>query len=413
MGNLKWQQALSTGLADALVWIWFLQTAYLSHFTEQVVLMRTLSDSLPMLSVAFTLVVNFTLMATRWDAIPMWYRTGCGIGGSLCTAGLLLLSFLSGLSSTLGIIVYVLFVIFYCGSQILRVETLAKVPNIQSLVLTLIISLLAYYGVSALLLMTPLAAYNVIVIGLPLAFLYRAMRPLSPLPFGKSSSATKAFFSVPTLLLVLFGISGGLITSSGGSNPAITITGLFSMPDPMHLVMVLANMGLGIMAALAVKARRGMYFAFMSIIWMAGAYLGAFLLRIMPPIPSSVLMLLAGLIGLAIIVSFLVDSDMWLGKEVKNMPAEEDPASTLVKASPATKDSSQPEDSVDEIALLAQGKNLTRREQEVLALLIEGRSVPVICERLFISEGTARTHVKHIYQKLEVHNRQELLDLVK
>lgn len=45
------------------------------------------------------------------------------------------------------------------------------------------------------------------------------------------------------------------------------------------------------------------------------------------------------------------------------------------------------------------------------ALLIEGRSLPVIQERLSISEGTARTHAKHIYEKTGVHTKQELIDL--
>ena len=55
---------------------------------------------------------------------------------------------------------------------------------------------------------------------------------------------------------------------------------------------------------------------------------------------------------------------------------------------------------------------LTPREQEILSLLVRGRSKAHIAEAFLISENTVRGHVKHIYAKLEVHGKQELLDKV-
>lgn len=55
---------------------------------------------------------------------------------------------------------------------------------------------------------------------------------------------------------------------------------------------------------------------------------------------------------------------------------------------------------------------LTPRETEVFALLARGRSVPYIRDALVISKGTVVTHTKHIYSKLDVHTRQDLIDLV-
>ena len=55
---------------------------------------------------------------------------------------------------------------------------------------------------------------------------------------------------------------------------------------------------------------------------------------------------------------------------------------------------------------------LTNRESEVLDLLIQGRRASWIAQKLYISDNTARAHVKHIYQKLGVHTREELLDFI-
>ncbi|MEM7574790.1 MAG: response regulator transcription factor [Bacteroidota bacterium] len=54
------------------------------------------------------------------------------------------------------------------------------------------------------------------------------------------------------------------------------------------------------------------------------------------------------------------------------------------------------------------GQNpLSEREQQVLQLLCEGESYRGISEQLFVSGNTVRTHIKHIYEKLQVHSRAE------
>ncbi len=55
---------------------------------------------------------------------------------------------------------------------------------------------------------------------------------------------------------------------------------------------------------------------------------------------------------------------------------------------------------------------LSRRETEILFFLAKGHNAAYIQEKLFISEGTAKTHIRHIYRKLDVHNQQDLMRMV-
>ena len=48
---------------------------------------------------------------------------------------------------------------------------------------------------------------------------------------------------------------------------------------------------------------------------------------------------------------------------------------------------------------------LTRREQEVLALVAEGLTNAEVGSLLWISAGTVRRHLENAYAKLEVHTR--------
>ena len=92
-------------------------------------------------------------------------------------------------------------------------------------------------------------------------------------------------------------------------------------------------------------------------------------------------------------------------------------APAVAGASPSAADhlsqNPQPVDSIGQrVALLAREHKLTPRETEVFGLLAHGRSIPYVRDALIISRDTAATHAKHIYAKLDVHSRQELIDLV-
>lgn len=51
--------------------------------------------------------------------------------------------------------------------------------------------------------------------------------------------------------------------------------------------------------------------------------------------------------------------------------------------------------------------NLTNREKEILSKLSKGNSYKLIAAELVISIDTVRTHIKNIYEKLQVHTQTE------
>jgi DNA-binding CsgD family transcriptional regulator len=61
---------------------------------------------------------------------------------------------------------------------------------------------------------------------------------------------------------------------------------------------------------------------------------------------------------------------------------------------------------------IAEKYQLSPKETEIMVLYAKGRSSAHIQKELFISRGTCTTHLRHIYQKLNVHDKQEFLDLI-
>lgn len=55
-------------------------------------------------------------------------------------------------------------------------------------------------------------------------------------------------------------------------------------------------------------------------------------------------------------------------------------------------------------------KKLTEREKEILLLLSEGLRYKEIADKLFLSTETVRTHIRNIYEKLQVNSRTEALN---
>ncbi len=76
----------------------------------------------------------------------------------------------------------------------------------------------------------------------------------------------------------------------------------------------------------------------------------------------------------------------------------------------------EPAESGDEIpeacAELAGRSGLTPREREVLSLLARGRTAAYVGRSLGISPDTAKTHIRSVYRKMDIHTQQDLMDLI-
>lgn len=67
---------------------------------------------------------------------------------------------------------------------------------------------------------------------------------------------------------------------------------------------------------------------------------------------------------------------------------------------------------IEEEAVIAFGAkwHLSKREMEILPLLLQGKTAVYISEQLYVAPGTVKTHVYNIYRKLDIHSKMELLD---
>ncbi|HMA54634.1 MAG TPA: LuxR C-terminal-related transcriptional regulator, partial [Acidobacteriota bacterium] len=63
----------------------------------------------------------------------------------------------------------------------------------------------------------------------------------------------------------------------------------------------------------------------------------------------------------------------------------------------------------DAFAAFAEGLSLTPREGEIVRLLLEGKDSKQITAELFISDHTVKNHIHHVYRKLGIKNRIQLV----
>lgn len=138
--------------------------------------------------------------------------------------------------------------------------------------------------------------------------------------------------------------------------------------------------------------------------------------------PLGALLGLAVLMGLPAAVSNVAVAGVILALFVTAMLAVPDQGSAESALAPIRheneKESAEPSGSFEmefeaRCMQVCERYGLSAREKDVFLLLGRGRDAPYIREALFISRNTVNTHVKHIYRKMGIHSKQELLDMLK
>jgi DNA-binding CsgD family transcriptional regulator len=69
-------------------------------------------------------------------------------------------------------------------------------------------------------------------------------------------------------------------------------------------------------------------------------------------------------------------------------------------------------DKGDVLDLLARDHKISKREREIMELILQGKSNKQIQELLFISLHTVKNHIYNLYQKLNIKSRNQLMSLV-
>lgn len=120
--------------------------------------------------------------------------------------------------------------------------------------------------------------------------------------------------------------------------------------------------------------------------------------NLMPPATSGHgLYLVLGIVYLVVIAAFLNAGGLARKVEPVSATAEGNDSGAVPTAG---------------VAAVASAHGLTPRESEILEYLLRGKSVPAVAAEVLLSVNTVRTHIAHIYQKFDVHSRDELVAVV-
>lgn len=379
------RQAAHIALLDSIIWLWFHQIVYGGPFVRQFLAPHAIA--LPDLIMSVALAIG--IARARWDRVPKGVRAITALGASAALLGFIVIPQTLGESGTATTVLTLTLSVLVGMAAILRMETLAKCTDFATLTVALSGSLMLFYGLNLVLILVPDAVNDAFVVLAPLALLAGIGHPVAdaqrqgPLP-------KKLFRTFPFLLPCLMGLCLGFVVALGTVYMATSPGELFTHPSPLFLLSQMLFLCLIIVAAFGLKLRKASYFAITNLAWGMGGTAGNVINSLGLVTNHALVYDVASFICLAIIVAFLAFSGIWVNSLERNTGQQ-----------------------ADAVADIAREAGLTKRETEVAKLMLEGRSLRVIQEELYISEGTARTHAKRIYSKLGIHSKQELIDFFK
>ena len=105
-------------------------------------------------------------------------------------------------------------------------------------------------------------------------------------------------------------------------------------------------------------------------------------------------------------------SDGPRGEEGEGAEAQDGASELPADREPSASEERKPGRYQQRLNAVAERCGLSPRERDVFELLVRGRSIDYIAQNLTISFNTAKSHIRHIYVKADVHSRQELLDII-
>lgn len=379
-------QAAKIALADAIIWLWLHQTGYISLFT----LSYTQPALLMLPGLALSVAFAVGIIWARWDGIPRAIRACTAfVGTGVCLALVLLPMFAAENAALHATLVLLLSVVCRFVSLV-RLETLAKCEDFSTLSAALSGSLLLFYLLDLILLLVPQSVYNAFIILAPLTLIVGINDPVTPCK-RSGPLPKKMRLSLPTTVPCLTGFATGIVVTLGTVSMAMSSSDLFVRPAPLFLISQLLFLLLGIVTVYGIDLRKASYFSILMLGWGLGLTIGTLAHYQFSGFSETILANLSSFVCLLTIAGFFTFSGAWIN--------------TLGRTANISR--------ATELENIAHEAGLTKRETEVTALLLEGRSLRIIQQELFISEGTARTHTKRIYEKLGIHSKQELIDYFK
>ena len=264
-----------------------------------------------------------------------------------------------------------------------------------------------------------------------------SVRPLVLLAaFGFSNAVIRGFLGAQDRVTVLFGVcvaAACVLVAALARKGMIEIKALYQIAVPVLVagaLLVLMGYGWsGVAAALCSNAAFTLFSVFVTVVfcgisyrygvnavWMfgitqaslsAGSFAGKAVSTLGAPLfadPEVLMATIAVLVVAFVALSMVLVSDRDFTTTWGIASLNEEPGALTVL--------DEEERTARTCARVAQRYGLTRREEEVLVLMMRGYTLARIGEELYVADSTMKTHSRHIYRKVGVGNRNELQELV-